>query len=248
MQIVRASLDPPVPLSIGPPQQPMAAPLGDAPLGLDVDMEQLAGPLPLVADHLAAGPVQLGQPEQLMAMQASSTPFTSGARQAPHGPSGAAPRNNCSPRLPGPSCFDCVGYQAHERGDRHATGRKVMLIQVDGASPEPGQALVQRLRGTSAIDSQPGGNLVAMTTRMSSASSPRRRSEAPPLYMATSLPVEIGRVVQSPPKLTAARLTTRARIRPRLLAATVPTPPPTPYSLALPVWRSWSAVLPCRRG
>jgi hypothetical protein len=35
----------------------------------------------------------------------------------------------------------------------------------------------------SAVDSQPGGNLVAMTTCRPSASSPKRRSDAPPLYM-----------------------------------------------------------------
>src|SRR5215217_3233160 len=37
--------------------------------------------------------------------------------------------------------FHRVRHGTHEGGDRDATGRKVMLIQIDAASPEPGQAL-----------------------------------------------------------------------------------------------------------
>ena len=64
MQLVIAGLAPPMPPTLGPPEQSVTAPLRDAPLGLDVDMEQLPGPLTLRAHHLAAGSVQLGQPGQ----------------------------------------------------------------------------------------------------------------------------------------------------------------------------------------
>jgi hypothetical protein len=69
MQTVIAGLDPPIPPAPGPPQQPVATTIRDAPLGLDVDMDQLPGPLTLIAHHLAAGPVQLGQPGQPVAIQ-----------------------------------------------------------------------------------------------------------------------------------------------------------------------------------
>ena len=43
------------------------------------------------------------------------------------------------PRLHG------VGHQPHERGDRDATGREVVLVQIDAAAPEPSKALIQRI-------------------------------------------------------------------------------------------------------
>jgi hypothetical protein len=52
-----------------PAMHPMPAAIGDPALLLDVDVDQLPGPLALVAHHLAGGSVQLPQPRELLAAQ-----------------------------------------------------------------------------------------------------------------------------------------------------------------------------------
>jgi len=52
-----------------PPQHPVATTIRDATLLLDLHMDQLAGPLALVAHDLAGRAVQLPQPRHLVAGQ-----------------------------------------------------------------------------------------------------------------------------------------------------------------------------------
>lgn len=58
-----------VPVAGGPAKHPMPTTIRDPALLLDIDVEQLSGPLALVAHHLAGGAVQLPQPRQLLATQ-----------------------------------------------------------------------------------------------------------------------------------------------------------------------------------
>ena len=71
MQIVIAQPMAAVVVGATPPssEQPMPTAIGDPPLGLDIDMEQLTWPLALVADHLPRRAVQLPQPWQLVTAQ-----------------------------------------------------------------------------------------------------------------------------------------------------------------------------------
>src|SRR4030095_802883 len=59
--------DAPPPRSLGPAVDAVAAAVRDAAQLLDVEVDQLAGPLALVADHGAAGPVGVGQAAQAVA-------------------------------------------------------------------------------------------------------------------------------------------------------------------------------------
>jgi hypothetical protein len=80
--------------------------------------------------------------------------------------------------------FHRVRHGTHEGGDRDATGRKVVLIQIDAARRSRARLWCSASGSASALDRQPGGNLVAITTLVPSASSPNRCSDAPPLYIA----------------------------------------------------------------
>ena len=60
----------------------------------------------------------------------------------------------------------------------------MVLIQIDAARRSRARLWCSASGSASALDSQPGGNLVAITTLVPSASSPNRCSDAPPLYIA----------------------------------------------------------------
>jgi hypothetical protein len=61
--------DPPAPGRHGPAVGAVAAAVGNAAQLLDIDVDQLAGPLALVAHDRAAGPVGVDQPVQTVAAQ-----------------------------------------------------------------------------------------------------------------------------------------------------------------------------------
>ena len=58
-----------VAVAAGPAEHPMATTIRDPALLLAIDMNQLSGPLALVAHHLTSRSVQLPQPRQLLAPQ-----------------------------------------------------------------------------------------------------------------------------------------------------------------------------------
>src|SRR4029450_2703070 len=93
----------PPPRSLGPAVDAVAAAVRDAAQLLDVEVDQLARPLALVADHGAAGPVGVGQAAQAVAAQDAVDGRASHAQGIPEpmGALAAAPGGGPGPAGPG---------------------------------------------------------------------------------------------------------------------------------------------------